>query len=124
MGMYTEIYVNVDLKPDTPDEIINVLRAMCEHDAAAKCLKNKPARWVYMFRSGSYYTPNTCCANLTFDSNSKQYSLLAKGNIKNYCDEIQKFFEFLRPWCEGDFMGYYKYESDREPILVYQDGGK
>jgi hypothetical protein len=29
MGMYTEIYVNVDLKQETPDEVLNVLKAMC-----------------------------------------------------------------------------------------------
>lgn len=29
MGMYTEIYVNVDLKRDTPEEVIHVLKAMC-----------------------------------------------------------------------------------------------
>jgi hypothetical protein len=29
MGMYTEIYINVDLKPETPDEVINTLKAMC-----------------------------------------------------------------------------------------------
>ena len=122
MGMYTEIYVNVDLKPDTPDEIINVLRAMCKHDAAAECLKDKPGRWSYMFCSGSYYTPDTCCANLTFDSISRQYSLLAKGDIKNYNCEIERFFEFIRPWCESYFMGYYRHESDSEPTLVYCDG--
>lgn len=27
MGMYTEIFVNVDLKPETPEEVLAVLRA-------------------------------------------------------------------------------------------------
>lgn len=29
MGTYTEIFVNIDLKGNTPSEVIEVLRAMC-----------------------------------------------------------------------------------------------
>ncbi|MCP4651089.1 MAG: hypothetical protein GY853_13560 [PVC group bacterium] len=121
MGMYTEIYVNVDLKTDTPQEVIDILRAMCDKDASAECFKNSGGRWPYLFNNGSYYTPNTECGLLTYDKISEQYSLLAKGDIKNYGSEIEKFFEFIKPWCEGEFIGYYRYEESREPTLVYID---
>lgn len=119
MGMYTEIFVNTDLKENTPNEVIEVLKAMCAKDADAECLKDKPNRWKYLFNNGSYYTPSTECAALTFDDRSKQYSLIAKGDIKNYEDEIEKFFEFIKPWCDNDFIGYYRYEESREPTLIY-----
>lgn len=119
MGMYTEIYVNVDLKENTPENIIEVLEAMCSGDPYAEALKDKPVRWGYLFNSGSYYTPNTACAKLTCDAISKQYSLLGKGDIKNYEGEIEAFFDFIKPWCENDFIGYYRYEESREPTLVY-----
>lgn len=121
MGMYTEIFVNVDLKENTPDEVIDVLKAMCAKDSNAECLKDKPRRWPYLFNNGSYYLPLTQCGNLTFDDIGKHYSLLAKGDIKNYGGEIEQFFEFIRPWCDNEFIGYYRYEEDREPTLVYSN---
>lgn len=123
MGMYTEIYVNVDLKKDTPNEIIEVLKTMCDMvDSDSKVLESYPDRWGSMFYSGSYYTPNTYCHSLTYDDITEKWSLLGKGDIKNYGQEIQKFFEWIIPYVDGypgDFIGYHRYEDDREPTLVF-----
>lgn len=123
MGMYTEIYINVDLKGDTPDDVIDVLKTMCDMEGSdKKVLEPYPDRWDYMFYSGSYYTPNTWCRSLTYDDISKKWSLLGKGDIKNYGLEIQKFFEWITPYVDGDdgdFIGYYRYEESRQPTLMY-----
>ena len=119
MGMYTEICVNADLIESTPDSVINILKAICDGDYQSKHLEGKPDRWSVLFNNCSYYTPSTCVAKLTFDEISKQYSIIGKGDIKNYSREIELFFEFIAPWCEGDFIGYHRYEEDREPILVF-----
>lgn len=119
MGMYTEIFVNTNLKTDTPNEVIDVLKAMCDKDSTAQCLKDKPERWAYLFNNGSYYVASTECGMLTYDKISSKYSLLAKGDIKNYENEIEQFFEFIKPWCDNEFIGYYRYEESREPTLVY-----
>lgn len=126
MGMYTETFVNTDLKHSTPPEVLDVLRAMCDHESDAPALQDKPRRWGYLFTDGSYYTPRTSCAMLTYDGISGQYSLLAKGDTKNYENEIQQFFDFIKPWCESDFIGYYRYDESREPTLVYSgcNGGE
>ena len=121
MGMYTEIYVNVDLKKETPKEVLDVLRAICEKNFNNENLKDKPERWSRLFNNGSYYVPSTECASLTYDEISNQWSLLGKGDIKNYEREIEKFFEFIKSWCKNVFIGYYRYEEDRDPILVYSD---
>ena len=123
MGMYTEIFVNLDLKKETPQEVINVLKAMCDMDDGAECLKDKPQRWSYLFNDGSFYTPMTSCRRLIYHESLGQYSLIGKGDIKNYGGEIQEFFEFIKPWCANSdaFIGYYRYEEDREPTLVYSD---
>ncbi len=121
MGMYTEIYVNVDLKENTPKEVINILKSMC-YESDDSLLEGKPARWGYLFSSGSFYTPNTCCAELTFNQISKQWSLLGKGDIKNYEGEIEEFFSWIMPYVdgrEGDFIGYSRYEESQQPTLVY-----
>lgn len=120
MGHYTEIYVNVDLKQDTPADVIEILRAMCGGEDKSP-LDGKPERWDRIFSSGSYYTPNTSVANLTFDEISGRWSLLGKGDIKNYEGEIEAFFEWLSPHIEGqpgDFIGYSRPEHRQEPALV------
>ena len=123
MGMYTEIYVNVDLKKDTPDEVIEVLKAMCHMEGSdEKVLEPYPVRWYSLFSNGSYYTPSTSCRSLTYDNISEAWSLLGKGDIKNYEEEIQKFFEWIIPHvdgCPGDFIGYYRYEEYRTPTLIF-----
>lgn len=120
MGMYTEIFVNVDLKPETPEEVIAVLRAMCGGEDKAP-LEGKPGRWAYLFRDGSYYTPRTSCAMLTYDHIAAGWSLLGKGDIKNYEGEIEAFFDFIMPWIDGfagEFIGYKRYEENDVPELV------
>lgn len=119
MGMYTEIYVNVDLIPETPESVIDTLRAICNQDDESELLKDKPDRWGFLFCNMSYYTPSTSVASLTFDEISKQWSLLGKGDIKNYGGEIEAFFEWIKPWCENNFIGYHRYEEDNEPTLVF-----
>lgn len=123
--MYTEIYINVDLKKDTPDDVIKVLKAMCRMLPDQECsevLVDYPPRWEYMFYSGSYYTPDTYCHSLTFDDITNKCSLLGKGDIKNYQDEIEKFFEWIIPYvdgCPGEFIGYSRYEESLKPTLIY-----
>ena len=120
MGMYTEIFVNADLKPETPDEVIATLKAMCEKDADSPHLEGRPVRWPYLFNGGSFYVPCTECALLTYSDERESYSLLAKGDIQNDDGEIQQFFEFIKPWCEHDFIGYMRYEENREPKLIFK----
>ena len=120
MGMYTEIYVNVDLKRDTPEEVMTILRTIVNPNGELP--SGFPQRWEYLFNSGSYYTPNTCCASLTYDRVSDQWSLLGKGDIKNYGWEIEQFFSFLKPYIdaeEGEFIGYNRYEESNLPTLVF-----
>ena len=125
MGMFTETYVNVDLKASTPDDVITVLKAMCgklDEDSEREALKDLPDRWRQLFSDGSYYTSRTHCKFLERDTISKQWALLGKGDIKNYRGEIQEFFEWISPWVdgnEGDFIGYSRYEESQQPQLYF-----
>jgi len=125
MGMYTEIYINVDLKKDTPDDVIGVLKAMCDmlpDQERSDVLADYPDRWICLFSNMSYYTPSTNCRFLEFDTISNQWSLLGKGDIKNYNRDIEKFFEWIMPYVDGypgDFIGYSRYEEDQKPTLIF-----
>jgi hypothetical protein len=125
MGMYTEIYVNVDLKIKTPENIINTLKAMCDmfdYEKTNDILAEFPHRWHCLFSNMSYYTPGTYCRYLNFDNISHQWSLLGKGDIKNYEGEIEEFFAWIMPWVDGypgDFIGYSRYEESTTPKLYF-----
>ena len=120
MGMYTEIFVNVDFIKTTPQYVLDVVKAIVDGDYESHLLKDKPNRWSGLFCNMSYYTPNTCCSKLTYDNISKNWSLIGKGDIKNYDSEIEAFFKFISPWVDDDFMGYMRYEEYREPTLMYK----
>jgi hypothetical protein len=124
MGMFTEIYINVNLKTNTPPEVLNILKKMCSPvELSLKEWDSEyPDTWLYLFKSGSYYTPNTYCRFFEYDKINECYSLLGKGDIKNYGEEIQQFFDWILPWVDGesgDFVGYHRYENNQQPTLVF-----
>lgn len=126
MGMYTEVYINVNLVENVPDDVLDVLEKMCDYKESHEEFfdqKGHPVKWDYLFCDGSYYTPRTCCHNLTFDKIANTWSLLGKGDLKNYDNEIEKFFEWIDPYVaanKGEFIGYYQYETEESPTLVYK----
>jgi hypothetical protein len=143
MGMYTEIYVNIDLVEDLPDDVLYVLKGLVRdityrsdpldqnnnteepidawEDVRWGILtQGLGSRFRSLFFNGSYYTPNTTVAKLSYDYISNQWSLLGKGDIKNYDGEIQQFFEWIAPYSETEFLGYCRYEEDDEPTLYYR----
>tara|TARA_B100001057_G_scaffold499791_1_gene611813 strand:- start:2303 stop:2680 length:378 start_codon:yes stop_codon:yes gene_type:complete len=121
MGMYTEIFVNVDLKEETPKDVIEVIQKSCDFDFEWMRQNGHPERWGLLFNNGSYYTPDTSVASFTYDRIGNNYSLLGKGDIKNYECEIESFFSFIAPWCEGDFLGYMMYEESSQPCLMFKN---
>ena len=80
---------------------------------------------VDLFNSVSYYTPNPSCASLTYDAAGKFWSLLGKGDIKNYKGEIEAFLEELTPYVDaepGTLIGYTRHEDSLVPELVLKTG--
>lgn len=121
MGMYTEVYVNVDLKEDIPQKVFSVLDNVVNYRNS----EGYPGRWAMLFGDGSYYTPLTSVNNLTYDGIREGWSLLGKGDIKNYKGEIEAFFEFIAPWVYDEgFIGYIRYEEDDLPTVVSVEKGK
>ena len=114
MGMYTEIYVNVDLAKDTPTSVMESIQAVV--DGVPN--KDDPVRWQMLGHCAAYL-PNTFCAILN-DSEFAGKSLLVKGSIKNKDNEIEQFFDLIRPWSETEFMGYMRAEEDDEPELIFK----
>lgn len=141
MGMYTEIYVNIDLVEDLPDDVLYVLKGLVRVVDCNSNFDNKPfnhstvnydddkfkqltsgfgRRFPWLFCNGSYYLPNTTVAELSYNFISNRWSLLGKGDLKNYRSEIQQFFKWIAPYSTTEFLGYSRYEEEDEPTLHFR----
>lgn len=127
MGMYTALHLGVDLKKDTPHEVINTLKYMLEPHNDPRNPPPTPAhalffdtRWQWMLLSDSYYFRHDTHSVLT-TAPSGYITLSVTCNLKNYDSEIEKFLDWITPYvdaCVGDFLGYMRYEGD-DPVLLY-----
>lgn len=123
--MYTELCIAVDLKSDTPIEVIDVLRYMCEGGENAPALPNHDFfmcdRWRWVFTCDSYYFRGNSHRDLQYDDILLAYQLTSRANLKNYSYEIEKFIDWLTPYIDaedGDFLGHKRYEEDALPTLL------
>ena len=127
MGMYTEIHFNAELKKDTPEEVINILKYMVGD------IKEKPSRpvhdlfccsrWKWLFTMDSYYFDADTHSTLRYDDISNAYYLCVRSNLKNYDSEIELFIDWIDPYLykiKGDFLGFSRYEEFEEPTLIYK----
>lgn len=125
MGMYTELFVTARIKDR--DNVPQILKYMLEGEGEPDFeLPNHPLfqtdRWHFMLRCTSYYfTPITASA-LKEDPISKNWSFVSYSNFKNYDNEVELFFDWLRPYVDdevGTLIGLHRYEEARKPTLVY-----
>ena len=126
MGMYTELYLGVDLKKDTPMSIINWLNANQEFnykEATLKCPTDLKNTQLSTLRGGgSYYFYAQPHFNFKYDEISESYHLTLGINIQNYDNEIDSFLQLLRPYLymeDGEHMGHVRYKEDTTPTLLY-----
>lgn len=130
MGMYTEIHYNAELKKDTPDEVIRLLKYMVDDGLEERPqTMNHPlfncSRWGIMLRCDSYYFSADTHSTLRFDDISNSYFLCIRSSLKNYSDEIQQFINWIEPYVDeykGDLLGYYRYEENPMPTLIFVGG--
>lgn len=127
MGMYTEICLNVKLSRSTPQQVIDVLRYMTDDDMAEPALPDheffKAGRWAMTLRGSSYYFVPFSSTKLQFDDISKAWYLCARADLKNYDDEIVKFYDWLESYIDaspGEFIGYSRYEESDQPKLYFK----
>jgi len=129
--MYTELYLGIKLKTETPKEIIDFLQ-WCNTDRSSDAPKSqhdffKTDRMeVFGIMSSAYFMAKPV---FSFDVDSlypdkPTYDLTTVFNLKNYDDEIDKFLNLIEPYVYyDDHMGHVRYEEDCIPtLLVYKNG--
>lgn len=125
MGMYTEFHVNLDLKSDLPLDLQIWLKDWCKKPPT-KAYDGHPffktTRWNFFPRAGSMMFPFEPYSEF-FDRSigtSKIYAMSIHCQLKNYDEEIGQFLGWILPFCEPDqFIGYKRYEEDKDPTLLY-----
>jgi hypothetical protein len=131
MGMYTELHYNASLKSNTPISILNTLRVMVG-DAHREDYLDVDldvdfldiGRIEYMLRCNSYCFDADTHSTLKYDHIIEAHYLCVRCNLKNYDQEIQRFIKWIDPYVdklEGSFLGFYRYEEDETPTLIYKE---
>ena len=131
MGMYTKISVDLKFVGNLPSEVVEALKAMVgEVDSNLYSITDFPThelfktpRWSYMLRCSSYYHTPFSLTKLHYDDISKHYYLVSSSDFKNYDNEVELFFDFVKDYVEDGFLGYSLYEEDTVPTQYFlQDG--
>lgn len=137
MGYYTELKLNIKLKKETPDNIIEFLKkVLIDKDIG---VDNK-----FLFKSGDVFKPwfshdffkcqrwYMLFLSTNWDEDMQGGKLREdKGNwtvnlhteFKNYDDEIDKFMDWITPYIVGrkkrQYVGQYQGENMDNPINIY-----
>lgn len=127
MGMYTELHFNSELKEETPEKVLAILKFMVgENEEEPKVLPIHPLfqadRWRIMLQTDSYYFDADTHSTLRKDDTSDSYYLCIRCNLKNYDSEIEYFIDWIMPYLakyDGEFLGFYRYEEHEDPTLIH-----
>ncbi|WP_345806609.1 hypothetical protein [Bacillus pumilus] len=127
--MYTELVCAFELIEKTPSNIIETLEFMCGQrdvhpdDLPDHELLSDDTRWEWMLQSDSYYFDGKTYSKIEKDNIVGNCYVSIRCNLKNYGDEIEKFINWVSPYIRKDyeqyFIGYKRYEEDKEPTLIF-----
>ena len=129
MGMYTKLQCNLMLKKDK--QLYEILQNLLEEKYTLDLSKIehnffKTERYSYMLKCRSYYFTGTNNTKLIEDE--YHYVLHIDCDLKNYDNEIELFLDWISKYLDGyylkEFVGYYRYEEDENPTLLYVKNNK
>lgn len=129
MGMYTALHFTVALKPDTPDEVIDLLQYMLDvkdYYQEQPPLPDHPLfrtdRWRIMLVCDSYSFEADSHSVIQRYPSGAGWQLSVMSNFKNYDNELAHFLAWIMPHVDADYrrwLGYWMYEDDEEPTPIY-----
>jgi hypothetical protein len=139
MGYYTQLYINIDVIGDIPEDVKYALYAIFDSKTRIERYNNNPyvkltegykeaekivdpklpnhsffktSRWDSIASCTSYYHGGTPVSKIVYDDISKEYKITSSANFKNYENEIDKFFDWMSPYIAREgFIGSFIPES-------------
>jgi len=134
MGYYTEFVFACELKDNVPEDVVQILKFIILDESTGESVPLPDHelfatdRWHCIGLCSSYYFAFTePCSNLVYDEISKSWKVVIRSSLKNYCNEIEKFVDWLKPYIERgsgrnrNFLGYWMNEDGEEPTLIWLD---
>jgi len=121
MGMFTELVLKCDVRPNISDEVKSVLNFLFnDRTKIPEVLPDHPffglPRWSLIGSSSSYHHIPWS------DSKYSEHYLFSRSDLKNYDSEIEQFIDWFSPYvCEDAgyrVIGWKWYEEDDEPELI------
>lgn len=112
MRMYTELVLRCEIKKDTPENVLNLIRNML--DGGSRETNFDPIqlfgeRGDRFLRSASYYHHPVNYGGLEESADFSGPQFFVRCDCKNYDNEIERFIVWLTPYIEsdeGEFLGY------------------
>jgi len=128
--MYTELILGCSLKRDTPGIAINTLLWMCGKKDKPEALPNHSffngeENRKFIFQSGSFYFGiNKGVSEMWLDKIDNAWRISARGNIKNYNQEIEQFLDWVKQYVAAgsgnrEFYAIVCYEEQDVPTIYY-----
>lgn len=126
MGMYTEFYINTEIKKTAPKIVFDVLNYLFNQNEliSEENLPDHPffktCRWKFIGKGSSFYHIPFPLSKL--EKIEGVYYLTSRSDLKNYDNEIEKFLDWIMPYIDTTddfFIGYSRYEEDEKPTLYY-----
>lgn len=117
MGMYTEVFFRGSIREDAPEVVIDAIQSIV-HGGGERPDIDHPlfdcTRWDSLGTCSSAYFPTPAKSAIKQDAYNGTMALILHANLKNYDDEIEKFFDWIDPYVDarpGEFLGYSLYEE-------------
>lgn len=131
MGMYTQLHFAGNVKEDSPEKVFEILNFLINETTEPEELPNHPFfscdRWKWIAKMDSYYFNYKTHAVFFHDEIGNYWRLNITSNLKNYSGEINKFIDWISPYCDalkGEFVGYSRYEEFDKPTIIYYQSDK
>ena len=126
MGMYTEVFMRGELAADTATEVLHILHAIFQgeepHTKPDHPFFETPS-YMSLFLGHSAYFPAPFKSRAVVSDFGGHWEIGIHASLKNYDDEIEKFFDWIDPYLyesPGQFLGYSLYEESDNPRLFYK----
>lgn len=124
MGMYTEIFFRAEVDAEA-GAIIAMLGNGTEAIGWPDHEFFSAPRFTAIATCSSYYFPQANHFAVEYDEITRSWHASFRANLKDYDDEIAKFFDWVTPhvlMSDGAFIGYSLYEEDETPTLKFKQG--
>lgn len=129
MGNYTEILIKAKIKSCIPDNVRNILMHLFDSkiEFEDEYIKSILPEHEF-FKCPRWHLVGTCCSSYHIpwiDSNYEDGYIFSRSDLKDYDDEIDKFFDWISDYIDGipgQCIGYKWHEYDDAPTLAYLKG--